>query len=76
MQEWKRYTVSTNKNEAIMKSNEGQSQTCGACRKWQESKIQCPGLGYCGDEKAKTTMVQFNVPLSVYLLPANQACRL
>lgn len=50
--------------------------TCGACPQWQETKVQCPGWGFCGNGAANRTMTDFNVPLSCHFLPANTACKL
>lgn len=50
------------------------TKTCGQCGDWQETKAQCPGMGYCSHSNASVSMIGFNVPLSCELRPAAKPC--
>lgn len=50
--------------------------TCGACKNWLEKTTQCPGMGFCQHPDAATTITASMVPVSCYLMPARQACKL
>jgi hypothetical protein len=52
------------------------AQTCGNCKNWKETTTRCPGMGFCGHPDASARLTRALVPVSCYLMPAQQACKM
>jgi len=50
--------------------------TCGTCNNWMEKTTQCPGMGFCQHPDAAEKLTPAMVPVSCYLMPARQACKM